>query len=263
MLKSDAPRPNLIGDRDQLFETSRYPKPFEFNRAVVEVFDDMVSRSVPLYREMHELLLEWVKRYYQPDSSVVDYGCSTATAIELLAKTAPEVTHFLGVDSSPAMLERANEKVASLQAEAPNRFKFECSEMLPEHAENASVVLMNYTLQFIPVHKRLEFLQGVCRHMLPGSLFVLSEKLVSANPKMQELSTEVYERFKKAQGYSLDEIARKKEALNNVLTPLRLDETYSMLGEAGFVSVQPILMWNNFATIVCEKPRFLDPATEY
>ncbi len=254
MLKTDASKPNLISGKDQLFETQRYPKPFEFNEAVAEVFDDMVSRSVPLYLEMHELLIEWTRRYYQVGSKVVDYGCSTGTAIELLAKTLPEITSYLGVDSSGPMLQRAKEKTAALRKQGME-LEFACSDMQPSHAAGSSVILMNYTLQFIPVHHRLEFLQEVCSQMLAGGLFFLSEKTVSANPKMQELSTEIYEKFKNTQGYSLSEIARKKEALNNVLTPLRLDETYSMLGEAGFVNIQPILMWNNFITIVCEKPR--------
>jgi tRNA (cmo5U34)-methyltransferase len=205
--------------------------------------------------EMHELLVEWTRRYYQPGSRVVDYGCSTGTAIELLAKAVPEISHFLGVDSSAPMLGRAREKTSAWAQKKGQEISFHCDEMTPGQASNASVVLMNYTLQFIPVHLRLNFLQQVCSEMLPGGLFFLSEKLVSANPKMQELSTEIYEKFKNVQGYSLHEIARKKEALDNVLTPLRLDETYSMLGEAGFVSIQPILMWNNFLTVVCEKPQ--------
>jgi tRNA (cmo5U34)-methyltransferase len=249
MLQPQDPKPTLVSAKDQLFEQTNHPKPFEFNAAVAEVFDDMVSRSVPLYLEMHELLVEWVRRYYQKGTFVLDYGCSTGTAMELLAKALPEVDSFVGVDSSKPMLDQARQKTA----EQP-KIKFECNEMDPKQASGASVVLMNYTLQFIPVHQRLEFLQAVCRNMSAGGLFFMSEKMVSANSKMQDLSTQVYERFKNAQGYSLDEIARKKEALNNVLIPLRMDETYSMLGEAGFCSIQPILMWNNFATFVCEKP---------
>ena len=52
---------------DKIYSHPQSVHPFEFNERVVEVFDDMISRSVPLYRES-------ILRQAQTDMSLLSAG---------------------------------------------------------------------------------------------------------------------------------------------------------------------------------------------
>ena len=270
---TDAPYPSslyLNSEVDDLFENGPWPKPFEFNEEVVRVFDDMVSRSVPLYREVIACAANWTRAYYQPGTRIVDVGCSTGTFLELIGRFLSQPATLVGIDNSEAMLEKAKEKLSVLgkshqiellcrsavSAQAPKASPLE----LPTHAtvtdsiyDNSSVVVMNYTLQFLPLEQRRQLIDEVYAGLVPGGLLFVSEKVRSSTPQFQETITHQYEGFKERNGYARTEIERKKEALEHVLVPLTYEEQSGMLRNAGFAQVDTLIKLHNFTTFVARK----------
>lgn len=242
----------LTSDRDDLYANQSRPTPFEFNAEVVRVFDDMVSRSIPLYREVMSASAQWTHDFYQPGSIIVDVGCSTGTFLELIGRSLlPLSAHLVGIDNSVPMIERAAEKLAPLQAH--HRIELLCQNVRHATFTNCSVVVMNYTLQFLKPWERQKLLAEIYGGLLAGGLLFMSEKVRSVAPRLQEAVTRHYESFKEQNGYARTEIERKKEALENVLTPLTTDEQISMIRKAGFSQVDSLLKMHNFTTFVAIK----------
>ena len=198
----------LFTARDDIFHRQRWPKPFEFNESVAEVFDNMVSRSVPLYVEVVENTVDWALRSYQQNTAILDIGCSTGTVLDLVGRSLQQPAHLVGLDPSQPMLEKAKEKLKEL--EAKHTVDLVCQEAENHDFGKTSVVIVNYTLQFIPIAKRAHILQKIYDSLVPGGVFILSEKVTSEDPEMQEAMTTLYESFKERQGYSKTEIERKK-----------------------------------------------------
>ena len=258
---------NLRGKNDQIYEYNG-PKPFKFDKEVVSVFDDMVSRSVPLYCEVIDLAIYWVQRYYTPGTRIYDLGCSTGTTIDILARSfSHEVNglsnteilsnknsvrcHFVGVDNSEAMVQSCHEKLE--WAKKFHQVDLHCDDLMNVKVENASFVIMNYTLQFIPITHRQKLLSSIHDGLCEGGIFLLSEKVRAQCSELQETCTWIYEDFKQRRKYTKREIARKKEALMNVLIPFTEEEIRNNLQLAGFSSVEVIAKWNNFTTFIARK----------
>ncbi len=264
---------NLRGKIDKIYE-HHGPKPFKFDQEVVTVFDDMVSRSVPLYCEVIDLAIYWFERYYQVGTRVYDLGSSTGTTIDVLARFACTMLNnkertevdggdekqmcceFVGIDNSEAMVKACKEKMMWTTEECYRdkiKVDIRCGDILDAGIENASFVIMNYTLQFVPVVRRQELLQSISTGLNPGGILLLSEKVRAECSELQETCTWIYEDFKERRNYTRREIARKKEALMNVLIPFTEAELKDALASAGFESVEIVAKWNNFTTFVARK----------
>ncbi len=241
----------LSPDKDDLFAQGRWLKPFSFNEDVARVFDDMVSRSVPLYREVLTCAALWSKAYYQPGTRLIDVGCSTGTLLELLGRCLPAPAMLVGVDNSAAMINRAQEKLAHLHP--AHQLELCCQSAAATCFSNSSVVVVNYTLQFLPLQQRHRLLRSIHAGLLPGGILFLSEKVVSPHPQIQETVTRHYEAFKAHNGYAQTEIERKKEALENVLIPLTEVQQVQMLLESGFSHVESVIKLHNFVSWVALK----------
>ncbi len=241
---------NLSGGSDDLFDSALAPKPFCFNEQVAAVFDDMISRSVPLYKDAIKALGIWTQSYYRPSTKIFDLGCSTGTTMEYLARQLRQSASFVGIDNSAPMLERARLKLEPYQE---HDFDFFCSDLSDTKILNASVVVMNYTMQFLPLNDRAKMLTKIHAGLNPGGLFFMSEKIRSEHTPIEQISTAIYEQFKQDNGYSRTAIERKKEALDKVLVPCSLKEKIAMIEQAGFEKVQTILQWHNFVSIVAIK----------
>lgn len=250
---------SLRGNVDRIYE-QHGPKPFEFDREVVSVFDDMVSRSVPLYCEVIDLAIYWFEKYYTPGTRVYDLGSSTGTTIDVLARFASrallqqtsETCEFVGIDNSEAMVAACREKLEWTKDENIT-VDIRCGDILEAGIDNASFVIMNYTLQFVPVVRRQELLQSISAGLNVGGILLLSEKVRAECSELQETCTWIYEDFKERRKYTRREIARKKEALMNVLIPFTEGELKDALSSAGFESVEIVAKWNNFTTFVARK----------
>jgi tRNA (cmo5U34)-methyltransferase len=242
----------LSSAKDDLFDSGIWPKPFVFNEDVVRVFDDMVSRSVPLYREVLACSAHWARDYYQADTHIIDVGCSTGTLLELLGRFIEPSASLIGIDSSRPMLEKARQKLTGVARS--HRLELICAGAEDCSFDDSSVVLMNYTLQFLPLSRRRSLLQSIYRGLRPGGLLFLSEKVKSAWPQFQETTTRHYEAFKAHNGYAHNEIERKKEALENVLIPLSEQQQIEMLHDSGFSQVDTLIKLHNFVSFAALKP---------
>ncbi len=238
-------------EKDKLFATEPWPKPFAFNEEVVQVFDDMVSRSIPLYREVLICAAHWTRAYYQPGTRIIDVGCSTGTFLELVARFLHQPAVLVGIDNSPAMVEQARRKL--LQVPSQHQWELSCENAAACSFTNSSVVVVNYTLQFLPLQQRQSLLRAIYEGLVPGGLLFLSEKIKSASPQFQEMITRHYEVFKAAHGYARSEIERKKEALEQVLVPLTEAQQLQMLHQSGFEQVESLIKLHHFISLVALK----------
>ena len=235
--------------RDTLFDSDAPGEKFQFNEQVAAVFDDMLNRSIPFYREVISMTAEILARTLASGDTVYDLGCSTGTTLLHLAALDREGDlRFVGVDSSPAMLARAKEKAAALSL--ADRVSFLEGDITAADLKGAGAVIVNYTLQFIETARRPVFLRRIYDGMRPGGILVLSEKVVSRSPEIDVLFQKTYYRYKKERGYSELEIANKREALENVLVPLSIGENSEMLREAGFREIETFFQWFNFVSFL-------------
>jgi tRNA (cmo5U34)-methyltransferase len=251
METAQRPEIKLVSQDDRIFAGSNYPKPFAFNREVAHVFDDMVRRSIPLYLDVVRATADWVQHFYKAQTTIIDIGCSTGTTTHHVAHSLQKPAQFLAVDLSASMIEKAREKLADL----PTRHQLTllCQDIRETPLPRASVVIINYTLQFLPVADRLSLLARIHEALVPGGIVLISEKVRSATVAFHELTTMIYERFKEENGYSRSEIERKKEALDQVLIPFTEDEHRQNLILAGFRSIDTLMKWNNFTTLIAQK----------
>ena len=236
--------------RDRVFrEPVMGRSQFVFDDQVASVFDDMISRSVPLYADVQCLLPRLALRLAHDPLRVVDLGCSTGTSlISIGTNITDRAIELTGVDNSAAMLEQCRQRLQTAGLEPAVRLHW--ADLREAEFAHASMVLMNYTLQFVPPDQRPALLERIRERIDPGGVLVLSEKVHDPDPARDRLWVELYYQFKRDQGYSELEIARKRDALENVLVTRTLDENNQMLVDAGFSDIRVVLRWFNFVTIV-------------
>lgn len=245
--------PMITPPRDNLFEVDTVQEDFVFNERVVEVFDDMLDRSIPFYKEVIGSAARLLDIYLNTDDTVYDLGCSTGTTLlEFSRLLQDKGLRFVGIDSSNAMLEKARLKAELYKKQDSLRFLEEDITSM-QHTE-AGAFILNYTLQFIRPLKREAFLKSLYNSLRPGGILLLSEKIISHDQRLNREYIDIYHQFKKSKGYSELEISRKREALENVLIPFSIEENRSMLKQVGFTTVETYFQWFNFASFVAVKP---------
>ena len=247
-------KPDTTTERDNLFASPLGDVPrFVFDQPVVDVFPDMIQRSVPGYQTIINLCGELAARYVQPHSNCYDLGCSLGASTMAVRQqvTQPGVT-IHGVDNSSAMLQRCQ----SLLDHNTNstEVKLVEADICDIEITNASLVVMNFTLQFIPLDKRLALLEKIYGGLNPGGCLVISEKLLFEPAELNQLLCELHHQFKRAQGYSDLEISQKRESIENVLIPETMETHIQRLKSCGFSSVSPWFQCFNFASLVAIKP---------
>jgi len=245
-----------MSNKDNIFQQTDRPEDFAFDERVVKVFDDMVSRSVPYYNEIQRIQTELILDFLQEESAVVcDLGCSTGTTIDLIIKdqNCPDSVKFVGYDNSDPMLDKARNKLADGFKKGRIELINADLSALPK-LPSCNVVLMNWTLQFVRPIDRENLLRNVYSSLKPGGALFLSEKILGSSSQLNRLYIEHYLQYKRAQGgYSDEENQRKREALENVLVPYRLDENYKLLNRCGFEQVDSYFRWLNFACLIAIK----------
>ncbi|TQV64520.1 MAG: carboxy-S-adenosyl-L-methionine synthase CmoA [Halothiobacillaceae bacterium] len=236
--------------RDDLFAVSRETvQPFAFDEQVAAVFPDMIRRSVPGYDLILQALPWLAARVVQPGSAVYDLGCSLGASSQAVRRgIAAEGVRIVAVDTSEAMIRRAGEWLAAYRSETP--VELVRGDVMDVPIKDASLVMLNFTLQFIPVERRLELLARIRAGLRPGGVLLVSEKIRVGDARMDGLITELHHDFKRAQGYSELEIAQKRQSLDNVLVPESMDEHRSRLREAGFVSCETWLQHTRFVSML-------------
>ena len=225
---------------------------FEFNESVVNVFPDMIRRSVPGYSTLIPMIGLLAEEFTQPNSQCYDLGCSLGAAtLAMRHRIHQPGVKIIAVDNSEAMIERAHDNIDGDIGTTP--VELICADINDIEISNASVVVLNFTLQFIDPEERLDLLRKVSAGLRPGGILILSEKLKFDDEKEQALLTDLHHAFKKANGYSDLEIAQKRSALENVLIPDTTEQHQQRLAEAGFGSSRIWFQCLNFASLLAIK----------
>ncbi|MDR3177968.1 MAG: carboxy-S-adenosyl-L-methionine synthase CmoA [Campylobacteraceae bacterium] len=234
--------------KDRVFEKP-INKQFEFDENVASVFDDMLSRSIPFYAEALNLVCELALKYVTPNSSIIDLGCSTANTLLAINKKASFPLKLTGIDNSAAMIEQARKKAQAYGADI-NLIEGDITKS--DFGVN-SVVITNYTLQFIRPPQRVKLAEKIYDSLQKGGICIFSEKIIYENKTLNKKMIDVYLEFKKGHGYSDFEIAHKREALENILIPYTEDENKELMKTAGFDEVHTIFKYANFAAFLAVK----------
>ncbi|MCV6636733.1 carboxy-S-adenosyl-L-methionine synthase CmoA [Candidatus Albibeggiatoa sp. nov. NOAA] len=239
--------------KDDIYATSHYPVPeFRFDDKVATVFSDMIQRSVPGYGMIISMLKLLATRYAQADSHLYDLGCSLGAATLALRHGIEQPNcQIIAIDNSEAMTTRCQDNI---QADTmPTPVTVQCMDVQEVEIENASIVVLNFTLQFIPAEQRLELLQKIYNGLRPNGLLVLSEKLIFEPEFINQSLIDLHHDFKRANGYSDLEISQKRSALDNVLIPETLDTHQQRLQQAGFSHSNVWLQCLNFMSLLAWK----------
>jgi tRNA (cmo5U34)-methyltransferase len=254
-------RPHSDSDRPPSNE-SELISDFDFGEATAAVFDDMLERSVPEYGELQRMIGELAAVFAEPATRIYDLGCSTGITLETLADAIRAPVELVGVDYSPAMLARARSRLAALEW-AGRLTLVEADLNQAVDVENASVVVLNLTLQFVRPLRRDFVIGEINRGLNPNGCLILVEKVLGNDSLFNRTFIRLYTDMKRRNGYSDMEIARKRESLENVLVPYRVDENFELLARNGFNQADVFFKWYNFCGIVGVKgPRSAgkDPA---
>ena len=225
---------------------------FHFGEKVASVFDNMVERSVPFYGEMQRMIWEMAADFAVPGTNVYDLGCSTGTTMLQLDQHVAEKVRFIGVDNSEEMLKKCRAKLAEHKFSREHELR--CVDLNQGvHVENASMVLMILTLQFIRPLYRDKLIGNLYNGLNENGALILVEKLIGEDSLFNRLFIKYYYDLKKRNGYSELEIAQKREALENVLVPYKLMENREMLLRMGFRYCDVFFKWYNFCGIIAVK----------
>ena len=225
---------------------------FRFDESVANVFADMIKRSVPGYEAIITMIGVFTQAHAKPNTACYDLGCSLgASTIALLANLHDPSCKVIAVDNSEAMISHCEENLK--QAKIDIDYEVVCDDIQNIEFQATSVVVLNFTLQFIPETARLGLLQKISDALIPGGVLIMSEKIWLEDNKLNQEYTELHHAFKKAQGYSDLEISQKRTALENVLIPESESAHLARFKQAGFSESQMWFRCLNFASFYAIK----------
>ncbi|MGL2355271.1 carboxy-S-adenosyl-L-methionine synthase CmoA [Helicobacter pylori] len=249
--------------KDTLFNQS-LNKRFCFDEKVAHVFDDMLERSIPYYHEMLNLgayfIAQNLKENIYPKSLpkslpkplpkplIYDLGCSTGNFFIALNQQIQQDIELVGIDNSMPMLKKAQEKLKDF-----NNVRFECMDFLEVEFKEASAFSLLFVLQFVRPMQREVLLKKIYNSLALNGVLLVGEKTMSEDRILDKQMIELYYLYKQNQGYSHNEIAFKREALENVLVPYSLKENIALLESVGFKHVEALFKWVNFTLLVARK----------
>ncbi|MCP4878197.1 MAG: carboxy-S-adenosyl-L-methionine synthase CmoA [Gammaproteobacteria bacterium] len=238
------------GEQDRVFAKRLSDvKAFEFNDTVANVFHDMISRSVPGYALLLHMIGLYADIFIQPSSRVYDLGCSLGEATLVIADQVDELNcEILAIDSSAAMIDKCRQHETG-----QDKISWYCEDIRQTKIYDASMVVLNLTLQFLPPEERMSLLEEIYRGLNCGGILVLSEKVVFHDDAESERMVQLYQGFKKTMGYSDLEISQKRNALENVLIPDSDRQHFQRLKDIGFDEVYQCFRSFNFVSYLAIK----------
>ncbi|MCG6411843.1 carboxy-S-adenosyl-L-methionine synthase CmoA [Vibrio fluvialis] len=225
---------------------------FTFDERVVEVFPDMIQRSVPGYANIISAIGMLAERFAKPHSNLYDLGCSLGAAtLSMRRNIKQEGCKIIGVDNSAAMVERCKLHVNAYRSDTP--VEIIEADIRNIDIKNASVVVLNFTLQFLSPEDRYTLLEKIYAGLRPGGILILSEKFVFENQIANELLIDLHHDFKRANGYSELEISQKRSAIENVMRPDSVETHKARFEQLGFSSFEVWFQCFNFGSMFAIK----------
>jgi tRNA (cmo5U34)-methyltransferase len=214
---------------------------WKFNGSMVEHFEEHVSKSVPLYKEGHELIAKLSDYFVKDDSVCYELGSSAGTLTHKLAKHHEfRDAKFIGLEIEQDMVKKANELYKS-----PN-LSFICDDMNTVNLEKSDLIVSYYTIQFIHPKLRQQLIDKIYESLNWGGAFILYEKVRANDARFQDIISNLYMEYKLDQGYQPKEIIAKAKSLKGVLEPFSTEGNIDMLKRAGFVDILSIQKYMNF-----------------
>lgn len=237
---------------DRVFAEPQQTTDFKFDSRTAGVFDDMVGRSVPFYDEIQRMTTELAADFAVPGTNLYDLGCATGTTLAALEAVVDPGVRFVGIDNSAQMLEKARNKLEALPSRRQRALVV--GDLHDElNIENASVVILTLTLQFVrPLHRE-RVIQSIADGTNQQGALILVEKLTENDTLFNRLFIKYYYDMKRRHGYSDLEISQKREALENVLIPYHLEENEALVRRCGFTKFQVWFRWYNFCGMIAVK----------
>ena len=238
---------------DKLFASNRArTSGFKFDDQVVKVFPDMIARSVPGYELVVPMIGLLARRYAQPGSNIYDLGCSLG-AVSLARGSAVSAKNIqiIAVDNSGAMVTQFKKYLENHETRIPISVLEQ--DILKTNIENASVVVLNFTLQFLGRGQRQAMLERIASNMRKGGVLIISEKICFDDTAEQHNQTTWHHDFKRTQGYSELEISQKRDALEDVLRPDNEQAHFRRFNDAGFSRAYRWFQCFSFASYITFK----------
>ena len=239
--------------KDTIYKTEDGRTPFRFNEKVAAVFPDMLRRSIPGYEASIEAIGSLAARYVRAGTNCYDLGCSLGAATLAMRHGIDQpVCRVVAVDVAPAMVARCREIIAEDDRLNGPETQVDVIEddIRNVNIVNASMVVLNYTLQFLAPEYRDAMIRRIHAGMNEGGLLVLSEKVIDENAHMEALLVELHHEHKRRNHYSALEIARKRAALEDVLVPETVAAHRARLERSGFRHTAVWLRYFNFVSII-------------
>jgi len=230
--------------------------PFEFDEKVARVFNNMLDRSVPLYQESIKQQARMALRFYQKGTNIYDLGCSNGNlGLKILNEFKGKIFEqndfsMVAVDSSSPMIEKYRTLLDDNQKKSVE-LVWDCIENIT--MSDASVVVINLTMQFLDMGKRKELISRIYQELVPGGVLILTEKVTQDDDVYKNLYEDFYREFKLENGYSELEISQKRDALEKVLIPETIRDHKNRIIKAGFNNFDIFLKWFNFASMIAYK----------
>ena len=240
-------------DKDEVFKGEiEKASDFKFGANVAKVFDDMVSRSVPFYGEMQRMMAELAADHAVEGTDIYDLGCSTGTTMIGMDTMVNPSVRFVGIDDSQEMLDKCRAKFEEIGF--ARSYDLRLADLgQGVKIENASVVVLCLTLQFVRPIYREKLIRDIYEGLIPGGALILVEKILAEESNFNRDFIKHYYNYKRRNQYSELEISQKREALENVLIPYKLSEDISLLRDRGFDHCEVFFKWYNFAGIIAIK----------
>ena len=230
--------------RDEIFKSDN-KKQFEFDSLVASVFDDMISRSIPIYEQNLDLIVKFLKGVVEEGQQIIDLGCSTGATLFKIQKEIKNAK-LLGLDNSKDMIEVAKKKCEAFGVD----IEFKLQDVIEDKLPKADIILANYLFQFIRPIQREEVVKKIKNSLSSEGYLIVSEKIIFEDKRVSRVIIDIYHSYKKEQGYSEYEIMKKREALENVLVPYTNRENIQLFKNAGFKNVEILFQWANFVTYI-------------
>jgi len=249
MTDNDNPKPDVYSvTRDEVFSKPLSDiKAFEFDESVTQVFQDMISRSVPGYELLLRLIGLYASVFVTDKSKVYDLGCSLGEASLIVANQTNAIDcEIIAVDNSESMIKQCLEH-------RDQKTHWICGDIQSVDINNASMVILNLTLQFIDPNERDALISKIFKGLQSGGILVLSEKILLNDAAENACMVELYQAFKKTQGYSDLEISQKRTALENVLIPDHQSTLHQRLSQTGFGQIYQCFRCFNFVSYLAIK----------
>ncbi|MCP4989684.1 MAG: carboxy-S-adenosyl-L-methionine synthase CmoA [Colwellia sp.] len=240
-------------DTDLIYsQAHKQVKNFTFDAQVVEVFPDMISRSVPGYNTIIDTIGRLSHKFVKKNSNIYDLGCSLGAATLAMRKgITAKNCQIIGVDNSTDMVKRCKMHVDAFKGDTPVTIIE--GNIQDINIENASMVVLNFTLQFIEKSQRQALLNKIAKGLKPGGLLVLSEKITSQDPVTDQVLIDLHHNFKRDNGYSELEVAQKRSALEKVMLTDSVEKHKERFAQAGFGHSSLWFQCFNFTSFIAIK----------